>query len=380
MANTLTNVLPKLLATGLRALRENAVMSRLVNRSYSGMAAQRGNVINVPIPSAIAVREITAGVTQATNVDSNPTVALVTLDQWYESAFHLSDNDFVSESGDFRPMQASEAIKSLVNQIDKDIIANHVGLYGAAGTAGTTPFATVITPAIQARTKLNEQLAPMDDRRVVLDPAAEGNALGVSNILQYDQRGDQGGIIRGSIGHKLGMDFYMSQNITQYSVGTAWATGWTVATGGATLGNSTITMINSTATGTVNIGDIFTLAGDSQQYVITAVNSTVTATTNELFTFYPALATTYSSGDAATVVGTDYVPNLVFHRDCFAFASRPLMEIQGLGSAMLSAVDPVSGVALRLELSRQFKQTTFSYDALWGSNVIRRELGAKIFG
>ena len=47
---------------------------------------------------------------------------------------------------------------------------------------------------------------------------------------------------------------------------------------------------------------------------------------------------------------------------------------------MLGAVDPVSGVALRLEVSRQFKQTTFSYDVLGGAAVIRRELGVKILG
>jgi hypothetical protein len=127
------------------------------------------------------------------------------------------------------------------------------------------------------------------------------------------------------------------------------------------------------------VGDIFTLAGDSQTYAITAANTTVTATTNELFSIAPALATTYSSGDAATVAG-DNVPNLVFHRDAFAFASRPLMDIDGLGSAMLSQVDPISGVALRLELSRQFKQTTFSFDSLWGSALIRAQLAAKILG
>jgi hypothetical protein len=37
-------------------------------------------------------------------------------------------------------------------------------------------------------------------------------------------------------------------------------------------------------------------------------------------------------------------------------------------------------LALRLETSRQYKQTTFSYDILGGANVVRRELGAKIIG
>ena len=77
---------------------------------------------------------------------------------------------------------------------------------------------------------------------------------------------------------------------------------------------------------------------------------------------------------------TAYVPNLVFHRDAFAFASRPLADIAGYGNEIASAVDPVTGIALRLEVSRQYKQTTFSYDILYGCNVVRPEFGAKIKG
>lgn len=379
MANTITNVTPQLLAQGLLALREQAIFPRLVNRSYDTMAARKGNVINIPIPSAITARAITPSVTMNSNVDSSPTVAYVTLNQFYEAPFQLSDTDQLSVMDGFIPMEASEAVKALCNTIDAYIWGKHVKFYGASGTAGTTPFASAITVALTARKLLNQQLAPMDNRRVALDPAAESNALGLSNILQFDQRGDQQGIINGTIGTKLGMAWYMDQNITTYTVGTAWATGYSIATGGATSGATSITMINSTASGTVNVGDIFTLAGDTQQYVITSV-AAVTATTNVTFYVYPALASTYASGAAATVVGTSYTANLVFHRDAFAFASRPLMDIGGVGNMITSAVDRVSGVALRLEVSRQYKQTTFSYDALWGADVVRRELGVKILG
>ena len=59
---------------------------------------------------------------------------------------------------------------------------------------------------------------------------------------------------------------------------------------------------------------------------------------------------------------------------------RPRQDVQGLGNAVLSANVPVSGIALRLEVSRQYKQTTFSYDILGGAAVIRRDLGVKILG
>ncbi len=381
MANTITNVLPKLLAQGLMALRENVMMPRLVNSGYSRLAAQKGNVINIPIPSAISARDVTPAVAMASNQDMSPTVALVTLDFWKEASFHLSDSDMKSVMDGTIPMQASEAIKSLANAVDNYILGKAVGIYGLAGTPGTTPFNSSLNMAVSARRLLNEQLSPLSDRRVVLDPAAEANFLLNSEILQADQRGDQGGIIRGTMGTKLGFDWYMDQNIGTYTPGTGWVTGYTISTVSGVAGESTLNIINATASGTVLVGDIFTIAGETsgQQYVVTQA-ATASSTVQFVVSFNPAIVSGAATDAAITVVETAYTKNLAFHRDAFAWASRPLADMFSGGSTFQSAVDPVSGVALRLEVSRQYKQTTFSYDVLGGATVVRRELGAKILG
>ena len=379
MANTITEVLPKLLAQGLMALRQNAVMPRLVNKSYSALAAQKGSVINVPIPSAIAARDVSPSVTLITNTDSAPTVAQVTLDFWKAASFQLSDSDMVSAMDGTVPMQASEAIKSLANAVDAYILGKSVGFYGAAGTAGTTPFNTSLTVAGTARKLLNKQLAPMDFRYAVLDPDAESNLLLNTNILQADQRGDAAGIRDGAIGRTLGFEWAMDQNVTSYTPGTGWVTGWALSTVGAAVADSTMNLINTTASGSIKVGDIFTVGGGTQQYVVTACVA-ASATVQRTIAFYPALATAAATGVAITVIATAYVANVAFHRDAFAWASRPLGDIPAAGNLFSSAVDPVSGIALRLEVSRQNKQTTFEYDILGGANVVRREYGVKILG
>lgn len=381
MANDLTNVIPQLLAQGLLALRQMAVMPRLVNRSYEAMAAQRGSVIEVPIPSAIAARDVSPGVTTDSNVDSAPTRALVTLDFWKEAPFHLSDKDVLESFEGVIPMQASEAIKSLGNAIDELIMGKHTGIFGAVGTAGTTPFASNISAAGDARKLLNKQLAPLEDRRSVLDPDAESNLLQLSNVLDFDKRGDQGGIIAGTIGRKLGFDWYMDQNVGSYTPGTAWVTGWAASTVGGAAGDVTLNIINATASGTIKVGDIFKLTSGGLGYVVTGAE-TAAATTPVAIGFYPALRSAVATGSALLIEAgtTAYAVNLSFHRDAFAWASRPLQDIQGLGNQIMSRVDPVTGVALRLEVSRQHKQVTFAYDVLGGAGLVRPELAVKIKG
>lgn len=378
MSNTLTNVLPTILARGGLALRQNAIMARLVYRDLESYAMRAGNVITVPIPSSITARAVTPGVTWATNVDFSPTANNVTLDSWWEAPFQLSDNDKVSADPMILPMEASEAIKALGNKIDSSILAAHVGFFGYTGTPGTAPFQSSLTAAFNAKKILTQNLAANDGRVAVIDPSAEFYLGQNSQVLQSEQRGDSQGIINGTIGRKIGFDWYVDQNVTTFTPGTGWVTGFTVSTTTGVSGGSTLHILNATASGSILVGDLFTLASDSKQYVVTA-NTTVSATVGVDITIYPPLSAAVSVGTTLAVVGSAYTVNMAFHPLGWAFASRPF-NADPLGVNFQLPVDPISGVALRLEVARQYKQTTYSYDALWGTRVIRRELGCKIFG
>lgn len=397
LSNTLTDVIPQILAQGLKTLRENAIMPRLVNTDLSADAAEKGNTIDVPLAASITTRDVVPDQT-ATNVTITPTKVQVTLDQWKEAPFMLTDKDIGDAMSGIIPRQAEEAVKSLANTVDSFILSTlYKAAYHNAGTAGTTPFAGVAPATTLAafktlRTKLIKSLIPLgNDTHVVLDPDAEANALTMSPFLKADERGDQGAIIAGQIGRKLGFWWWMDQNVPTHTAGGLTTAAGTAVDGliktaiSATALAATLVIDYSTTNiGSLKVGDIFTIENNTtQQFVVTAAVSTTTiaATSNVTVYFQPPLTVRASTTNAVTFKG-NHVNNLVFHRDAFAFASRPLMAASqaGLGSIFQSAIDPLSGLALRLEVSRQNKMQTWSFDILYGGKAVRPQLAGRLLG
>lgn len=374
--NTLTTVIPQLLAQGLLALRQMAIMPRFVNRGYDAITGEKGSTIDIPIPSAITAVAVAPSYVPPDDAGVVPTKVSLALDQWYEAPFFLSDQDMMNSIAGVIPMQASEAVKAIANNIDAAILAKYVEIYGFAGTPGTTPFATDLSEFLTADQVLNDQLAPPDPRYMIINSRAKANAMGLRAFQDVSFRGDNAGILRGEIGEKLGAMWALDQNMPRHTAGTyAGTSGYTV-NGAASLGATTVN-VSGGALGTMVVGDIATFAGDSQTYVISATTGGSTITN---IVFSPGLAVAKSGGEAISVK-TSHRVNLLIHRDCIALGMRPFAGADPMGLGFFqSAVDPISGLALRLEVSRQHKRTRFSFDALYGVKVVRKELGARVAG
>lgn len=384
MANTLTAVIPKLLAQGLLALREMAIMPRLVNRAYESTAGQRGSSIDVPIPSAIAAVAVAPANVPPTTADIGPTSVNIPLDQWWEAPFYLDDKEELQVQEGTIPMQASEAVRTLANKVDSHVLGLYTKFYGFFGTPAVTPFGTPgVADATGIRKILNKQLAPMDPRHAVLNPDAEAAALGLEQFANSVFSGSVEAIVAGRLNQKLGFSWWMDQLTPTHTAGTlSDGTGHKALVNGAlTAGTKTMNIDSTTLTGTVVPGDIFSFANHTQTYVVTNA-AVLTASANAIagITFEPALQINVADNAVVTFKDT-HVVNLAFHRDAIALATRPLtQETEGLGAITRSAADPVSGLTLRLEVTREHKRRRYSYDILWGAEVVRRELGARLAG
>jgi hypothetical protein len=383
MANNLAVIVPKILARGLMALRSETVMPALVNRDYGTEAAQRGTVITIPIPSAVAVRDVVPGPTPVAAPDQTPTQALVPLDQWKESVFYLTDKDMVevAASTTFIPMETSEAVKALAETINAFILSKYKGVYGYAGTAGTTPFATAndTSSGTALRKVLNNQRAPKRPRYAVLDPDAEANALNQRAFQDYSW-GNTTDVIRdGEMREtRLGFGWFMDQQVPIHTAGTLTGTINVAANTAAGLASVPVATDGAEAVNLVE-GDIITFSNHTQTYVVTTAVTAGASVASTPIPIAPVLQAAVTTATTIAVKAT-HVVNLGFHRDAFAFASRPLQDMVSGGHIIMAMTDPVTGLSLRLEISRQHKQTAWSFDILYGSALVRRELAARLAG
>lgn len=379
MANTITNVLPKILARGLMALREQAIMPALVNGDYSTEAAMKGDTIDVPIPSALTVSDVAPSNTPPSPQDSAPTKVQIPLSNWKKVNFHLNDKDLMDldRNAHFVPMQMSEAVRALSNAINATVHNEFKGVFGFTGTAGTTPFASNVSSATEARKILNQQLCPRENRRMVLNFDAEANALALADFQRVNEAGDSGPKLEGQLGRKFGFDTYTDDGVVTHTAG---GSGTPLVNGALAVGDTSVAIDGMSGSSGLVVGDIITFAGHTQTYAVTVAGTTSSGA--QTVTVAPALKAIVADNAAVTVKG-DHVVNLAFHRDAFALAMRPLAAgtiADAYGNNIVSMTDPVSGLSMRLEVSRQYKQVVYELDALWGVKLIRPELATRIAG
>jgi len=385
VSNVLTNIMPKILARGLLSFREQVTMARVVNRDYGSEAKKKGETIDIPISVAQAVTDVTPSNTKPSLVDGAPDLVQITLANWRQSAFHLKDDEMVKidKSRHFMPMHVHESIRALAGDVNAKLHAEYKGVYNHVGVAATTPFASTASEIVLARKKLNQTQTPKASRRFVMDYDAEANALLLSTFADAEKTADGGAVkIQGEVGRKYGFDNLTDDAVLTHTAGSITVAAAVTVTTVEPIGEKVINMTTGIGDA-INLleGDLITISGQTQQYVVTA-DATIGASTTGNISIEPGLEVATAGGETLTLVAT-HVVNLAFHREAFAFANRPLVEntiALALGSKIISATDPDTGISLRLEVSRVHKAVVWEFDVLYGCGLPRPYAAPRVLG
>ena len=375
MVNTLLDIQNKILARAMPVLRKRTSLPRLVNSDFAMDATKKGASVNIELPARMTATDVTPSSTPLVGTDYVATTVALPLDKWKMTDFRMTDKDAaeVELNPTFLPPRAEAAIIALAEQVNQDIFATcYPSIYGYVGTAATTPFATTVSPAPEAFKTLNQQLAPKSERRGILDFTAEASALALAAFRDASQAGKNSVILEGEMGRFFGTDWYSDNQVPTHTAGTN--SGSTTNAAGYALGIKTVTLA-SAGTGTHLVGDVITFAGQTQTYVITSGDADVS--NGGTISFEPGLQTAIAASATAITTKATHVVNMMIQRDAIAFATRPLEDSTGEFASMQ---DPVTGLVMRLETVRQHKQTSWQFDILYGSKLVRPEYACRIAG
>ncbi|WP_136420290.1 P22 phage major capsid protein family protein [Herbaspirillum sp. ST 5-3] len=377
---------------GLLILHEKIPFISTINCQYDDQYAKKGGKIGsdlrIRLPNQYTVRTGKTAQVQ----DSAESSVTMTMATQKGVDLGMSSVDLTLSIDEIKKRHLEPAMSALAADIESTVISGVTPeVYNLVGTAGTTP-ATMLTFG-QARQKLNEYLAPKDNRRrVQVDSATMSTMTDAYKGLFQSGKAIDKQYIEGYIDRQGGFDWYENESIYSHTNGSD-VTGVTVNDTVAS-GDSSMTIANCSSAPTV--GSVFTVAGvyavhpetkraygHLQQFVVTG---TPTATD---ISFSPAMISTGGkqnvsalpdNGAALVWVGaasTSYGQCLAYHEDAFAFVSA---DLEVPGGVDMAAINRFEGLSMRF--IRQYDAVNDDWisriDVLFGYKAIRPQLACRI--
>lgn len=346
-----------------------------VHRGYDKEPRQRGSVISIRKPSVFTAQDA-----PGSDMDINAGEVQILLNKWKEVKFALTDKE-LSETGEIiidehiRP-----AAYALADQIDTDLATLYADIpwfYDANAT-------TEVQDITQTRKVMFDNSVPLDDPNMVhlmVDGALEAEflALNIFHNAATAGQASQGALLRGNMGTRFGLEIFANQNTPSHVKGTCDDPDL-LTNGTPAKGATSLDLDAASVTGTLVKGDTFVIAGNTQRYAVTALN---TASSNAFtaVAITPGLAAAPGDGAAVTVSLDSHVANMAFHRNFAALATAPLSDLgNAVGANIGVAEDPITQLSLRSRLWYDGDNSTVKVglDVLYGYKTLDGNLANRL--
>jgi hypothetical protein len=396
MANTLLT--PTLVTReALRVLHQKLRFVGSINRQYDDSFAKKGaksgETLKIRLPNQYTVR---SGATLSTQDTTETSVTLQVATQKGVD-LNFSSNELTLSLDDFSKRILRPAMAVLAASIESDALAMRKEVWNQVNdTAAALSFANVLN----ARKVLNDNLTPDDDRRTALLRTKDNVSLvdALKGLFQ-DSSAIKSQYKEGMMGRTGGFDFFETTHLATQSRGSGASYTTNTTTGSLPISSTPVTSITTAGgTGTVNQGEIFTIAnvfsvhpetkvstGILQQFVSTA-NQTGTgswAISPSIILAGPYQNVTIPSTSATaalTIAGTastDYGQSMVYHEDAFTFATADLVMPQGVD---FSAREMHEGISMRIVRQYDINNDKFPcrLDVLYGYKTLRPQLACRL--
>ena len=383
----------KVTRESLRILHQKLNFVGKINKQYDSSfavdGAKIGDSLKIRLPNQYTVTD-GAVMTAQDTTESSVTLQVATQKH---VGMNFSTSELALSIDDFSERIIEPAMSVLAAKVEATAMAMFLDVNNAVDNIGS---AITLRKVWEARKKLADNLAPMDNNRhillntqdaVDLWDSAKGLFAPADTISkQYTD---------GKMGRAGGFDFAENTLIPNHTTGTFLAA-TTQTVDGASQTGASITV--SAVAKTYEAGDIVTFAGcnrchpetkadtgELMQFVVTEdeANSGTTLAISPAISVTGGGQNVYASptnGGAVTKVGGAsqvYKPSIAFHRDAFAFATADLIMPKGVDFAAREVMDGIS-----LRIVRQYDinndKLPCRVDVLFGYKTLRQQLACRI--
>lgn len=420
MSNTLLSI-DMITRASLDIAHEKLPFLGTINRSYDDQfknsGGKIGDTLRIRNPNQYQRRQGSRVMDVKDQKESSQNLTVATQDG-VDMKFNSAELRLTIE--EFSERYIEPAVSVLAAGIEYDVLTDvSKSVYQLTGTAGTVVGSSSgdISAITNARAKLNQQLAPMDNRFVQFDSVTMGAIVNGNKALFHDGRQQGEAFREGYYTRNAMADWYENEKTYTHTNGSdadvAWAvddvdsTAQLAAHDADASGNTPLTAMNFDAMGTVApaVGTVFTIAGlydchpetkqkysHLKQLTITAVGTV--ASNQATITFSPAIyirgpkqngwtATGYAAeleDDATVQFGAAsgvYRQNLMYHRDAFTFVTADLPIMADAAECVRRVKD---GLSMRVWKGSDIRndELLMRIDILYGWKAIRPEWACRI--
>lgn len=379
-ANSLSGLVTTIYSASDQVARELVGFIPAVSADMNFTRAAVGQEVTSPVAPAATATDIAPAVTPPNDGDQNIGKKGVVITKarrvpirWNGEEQLALDNNGASYNVILRD-QISQAMRTLVNEVESDLAALYVKSSRACGTANVAPFATAgdLTDTAGALRILEENGAQGLDFQLVLGSAAMVNLRGKqSGLFKVNEAGREDMLRNGMTDRLQGFALRNSSGIKLHAKGTAAAA--TTNAAGYAVGATVITLA-AAGTGTSLAGDTITFAGDTNQYVVSSGDGdvsnggTITLAAPGLLKAIPAAAT------AITVAASGF-RNMFFARSAIQLATRaPALPKQGDSAVdRMLVTDPLTNLTFEISMYAQYRQMQYEVALAWGCGSVKDE-------
>lgn len=417
MANTLLTI-DMITREALRLAHEKATFIGTINRqfddSFGASSGKIGDTLRIRIPSQYTRRTGSRVMDVQDSVQVSTALVVATQDG---VDMRFNSRELALDLDEFSQLHLAPAMATLVSNIDSDVLGGctkstynwATNQFPLKDTNVTTMSAiSSLTAPGNARTRLNQNLAPKGDRRLQVDSGTMASIVsGVatyfnpSNAISEQYR-------EGLVARTAMADYYENERVfNMATVSSALVTSWRITSFATTLG---VNSVGVSTTQAIPVGAVFTLSNataavldvhpetkatfaSAKQFTVV---STVFAATSSI-TFSPPIYWTgprQNVGGAFTITslalssltinqaGTTTVSfptGLMYHKDAYTFATA---ELPLMGASEKCVRKTYDGISLRVWQDSDIRNDELltRIDILYGYAAIRPEWGCRVLG